>query len=390
MKFLSILVLLVSAVVFTSCKTSTKTESHAAGGRSWPGQMQNMAQDVRALLPFVYDRKAYTDPSNREQILKSLKQFSQAAHQIPAGAGKSFLGDDLLVEYSLKNLKEDLSRAANSFALGQYDYSRTVAKASLNHCFRCHSATKEGGQAAWNLDDVKNLNLAPIERVDLLVATRKFDEATRYMEGLLASEDFQKTYAFDFESVLRRYLALMIRVENSPARAKTELDRLLSRSSVPHYIVEQADGWRKSLSEWENEKKTNITSASQLFKEVEKRFRRAQQIQRFEKDHAGDVEYLRATAALHQGMKIVKRPQDQARALFWLGRAYEVLDELGSWNLHESYYEACLMKDPKSSMAKSCYNRLEASLYLGYSGSSGVHLPPEEKERLERLKSNMQ
>jgi hypothetical protein len=383
--------LTIAALALTACQSKSAKEPapENAAGSAWQWQMQGMAQDVKKLLPYLYNREAYQDPKNRAEIQAYLKEFSSEAHKIDPTNGKPFLSDDLLVQYSLDNLKQDLSRASYSFEIGQYEYSRASAKASLSHCFQCHSVTQPGSSAAWNLEDVHNLNLAPLEKADLFVATRKYDKALTYMEGLLNSADFQQNYAFDFESLLRRYLALIIRVEKAPQRALKELDKILERGGTPHYVEEQAQNWERSLKIWAGEKKTKPKNAKDLFAQVEKRFQRAESAQHFEKDHAGDVEYLRATALLHDGMTLLKTPADEARALYLLGRAYEVLDELGSWNLHESYYEGCINKDPKSAMAQQCYSRLEASLYMGYSGSAGTHLPQEEKERLRRLKERM-
>jgi hypothetical protein len=377
-----------------SCQSSSTSKEEAAPpaaeGGNWSGQMQNMATDVKKLLPFVYDRDAFQDPKNRQTISGYLKSFAQAAHHIKPETGKKFIGDDLLLNYSLASLTDDLNRASHSFDLGQLEYSRSVAKASLSHCFQCHSVTQAGSSATWDLDQLQSLNLAPLEKADLLVATRKYDKALTYMESLLNSPDFLKNYAFDFESLLRRYLALIIRVENAPRRASNALNKILDRGDTPHYIVEQAEGWRQSLKAWQKEKKQPVKNAKSMFDQVEKHFKKAEGIQHYEKDHAGDVEYLRATAQLHDGMKFLKSPADQAHALYLLGRAYEVLDELGSWNLHETYYEACIDRDPKTAIAKRCYSRLEASLYMGYSGSSGTHLPNEERERLKRLKEKLQ
>lgn len=378
------------SLIFMSCHSPEKKDATSDNG-NWTGQMENMAQDVKKLLPFLYDRDAYQDPKNRETVSHALKNFAQAAHHVQPETGKKILGDDPLIEYSLSSLTEELNRASHSYDMGQYEYSRSVAKASLSYCFQCHTVTQTGSSAAkWDLDQVQNLNLQPLEKADLLVATRKYDKALTYMEGLLSSPDFLKNYAFDFESLLRRYLALIIRVENAPRRALKELDKIMGHNDTPHYILEQAEGWRQSLKAWQKEKKHPIRTTKDLFAQVEKHFKKAESIQHYEKDHAGDVEYLRATAQLHEGMKLLKTPEDQAHALYLLGRAYEVLDELGSWNLHETYYEACIDKDPKSAMAKRCYSRLEASLYMGYSGSSGTHLPNEERERLKRLKDKMQ
>ncbi|MGZ3722919.1 MAG: hypothetical protein ACXVA9_08325 [Bdellovibrionales bacterium] len=167
------------------------------------------------------------------------------------------------------------------------------------------------------------------------------------------------------------------------------MNKILDRRDAPRAVATQAEAWRDSLKKWKKEKVHVVKKPKDLFEQVENRFKNAEKLQQYEKDHSGDVEYLRATAMLHEDLKILKKPDDQANALYLLGRAYEVLDELGSWNLHETYYEACVEKAPKAEVAKRCYSRLEASLYMGYSGSSGTHLPAEERERLKRLKDKL-
>ncbi len=368
-----------------SCKS--KPAKEVAAPMSWSGQMQGMAGDVKTLLPYLYDGRAFNDPKNRDTIKKALRDFSKSAHRIDPDSGKNFIGDPLLLEYSISSLQDELSRAAQSFEAGQLEYSRSVAKTSLSNCFRCHSVTNEGASAQWDLDQVHNLTLAPLEKADLLVAARKYEKALVYMESQLNSPEFYTSYGVDFEALLRRYLALLIRVEKDPQRALNALNKVLDRGDTPQYVLEQADGWRKSLELWRREKSPQVREPKDLFVQVEKRFARAQALQSYDKDHAGDVELLRATTFLHDGMKIVKTPADQARALYLLGKAYEVLDELGAWNLHENYYESCVRRDPKSATAKRCFNRLEASLYMGYSGSAGVNLPGDERARLEKLRA---
>jgi hypothetical protein len=139
------------------------------------------------------------------------------------------------------------------------------------------------------------------------------------------------------------------------------------------------------LNEWVREEQRH-KKAKDPIRLARQRIEKAMQIQQFPQDHAGDVEYLRATALLHQALKNHLNKSKEAETLYLLGRAYEVLDDLGSWNLHESYYEVCVRKAPRTAWAKSCFTRLEASIYQGYSGSSGTHLPAHERERLKELK----
>jgi hypothetical protein len=367
-----------------SCTNAAKKEQSA---ETWTGEMQDLAMDVKALLPYLYDKEAFSAPDNRERVQHYLNHFANGVHQISPEMAKGLTAQDPLVQYSLDNLKGDLQRAANSYQQGHFDYSRSVTKASLNHCFSCHSVTDVGSSARWNLEDVTSLKLAPLEKADLLVATRKYDKALTYMEELINSEQFLKTRTFDFESLLRKYLALMIRIQADPKRALAEMDKVAANPNTPHYVLDQINGWRRSLKAWVQEKPVPRKRAGKTLELAKERFQKAKKLQQFEKDHAGDVEYLRATAILHDGLGGLKKPADQAQALFMLGNAYEVLDELGSWNLHETYYEYCVLKAPKSPPAKNCFQRLEDSVSMGYSGSAGVNIPPEERERLDKLRS---
>ena len=378
-----IVVLLLSTL---SCRTTPKPDLPPAETKAFSGQMQNMAQDVRDLVPYLYDREAFQAPANRGKVEAALDGFAKASHEVKTESGQQILGDPLLVERTLSRLRDDANRALGSFREGQYEFARSVAKASLGSCFQCHSVTPPGRSARWDIDQVANLKLEPLEKFDLLVATRKYDRAVELAEGVLKDPQFPRDHAFDYEALLRRYLALVIRVEAAPARARDALDRVLQKTELPRYDADQITAWRASLKVWAKEPVRTVKNAKDLFAQVAACLGRAAKLQHFEKDHAGDVEYLRATAILHNNLRVLSTVGDQAKALYLLGRAYEVMDDLGAWNLHESYYEACLVKDPKGALGRTCYDRLEASLLMGFSGSAGTHLPPEERDRLGRLK----
>lgn len=379
-----IFILAVSGLV-AGCSSRPKTSETKSA--NWAGKMQGLAADVRELVPYIYSRQAFYAPENAARIKLGLKQLAKEAHSITPKMGQAFFGNDPLVEYSLEGLQADLERASDAFNIGQLEYARGVAKAATNHCFQCHSVTKEASSNTapdWKLEPAQLSGLSPLERVDLMVAARKYEEATRLLEGLMADKEYVQNFPFDFEAALRKYLSLMIRAENNPERPLRELDRILEHKEIPYYVAEQAHAWRNSLLEWS---RTNMKKLKKNpLAEARKRIARAGEIQQFAKDHAGDIEYLRATALLHEYLRSTKAPKEMADAYFLLGQAYEVLDELGYWNLHERYYESCITSAPHSNLARMCYGRLEASVYMGFSGSSGIHIPAAERARLRRLK----
>ena len=110
------------------------------------------------------------------------------------------------------------------------------------------------GQAAESIKVFLAVGAAYHTKAVLRQSLRKFDKATAFMESQLISPDFGKNYAFDYEAMLRRYLALVIRVENAPKRAVKQLNKILERKDLPKSIAEQADSWRNALKKWNKEK----------------------------------------------------------------------------------------------------------------------------------------
>jgi hypothetical protein len=76
-----------------------------------------------------------------------------------------------------------------------------------------------------------------------------------------------------------------------------------------------------------------------------------------------------------------------AEGLFLIGLSYDVLQDLGLWSLHEMYYQACIEKQPHSRLAQRCFERYKDSIILGYSGSSGMHIPGAVQVDLSRLQA---
>jgi len=382
---------LVLSLLLLSCGSAEKREEakQEKDAKAWSGKMQGLSENVKNLIPYIYNKKNYADPGNAAAVKKTLKDFSSSMHSIKPEMGKKYLGPDPILDYSLEQMRADVDRASDAFSAGQVDYSRSVMKSVVNHCFRCHSLTDEGSRAKWDISNFQNLSLTPIEKADLMVAARDYEGAKNYLESLFSSSDFMQNYQFEFEGALRRYLAIMLRIKKDPKTVLEEINKIQEKNNVPPYVQEQIKGWRKSLEAWAKEPKRPLKTSQ--FTLAQMRIARGQKMQGYPKDHNGDVEFLRATSLLHDFLSETRKisPEQLTNAYLMLGTAYEVLDDLGNSNLHEYYYESCIKTAPKSKFADSCYKRLEASVYMGYSGSSGVHVPPFEKARLQQLKSLM-
>jgi len=367
------------ALIFVSCESAKKDVD-----ASWSGQMQNMSQDIQKLIPYVYNKDAYSNPANEKRIARALSDIKSQSHKVPEEMGKSLLGDDPILTYSLNNLKTDLSRASSSFEDGHKEYSRSVLKSAVGHCFRCHSLTTIGAEARWDLSDFTQLELTSEEKLDLLIAARKYKEAFKFAEQEITQPGLADQSPMRFEGLLRKHLALSLRLNEKPRETLNDLNRVLENKKLPMYLEKQVKAWRESLKGWASfrSKGNNIDLA-------EKRIQKGLKLQEFSYDHAGDVEYIWASDLLHESLMKNQNPKEEGKIYYLLGRAYEVLDDLGSYGLHEAYYEACIKKSPKTKLAKQCFGRLEASLKMGFSGSSGLSLPKEERKKLDDLKEHL-
>ena len=374
-------------LTLAACTSQEKKDEKAA--QVWSGKMQGLAGNVKDLVPYAYNKRNYADPAHQQKVKATLVDFSKNMHALKPEMGKKYLGADPLVKYSLEQMRGDVDRAIDAFNAGQVEYSRSVVKSVVNHCFRCHSLTDQGARAPWDVSAFKDLTLTPIEKADLLVAARDYEGARSHLEAQLNSSEFAQNYPFEYEGALRRYLAIMLRINKDPSSVLRELDKISQKNDVPYYVQEQMVGWKKSLSDWSKESKKKPKGS--LLDQAKQRIKKGQNMQSYMKDHSGDVEFVRATGLLHEFLSGGQKIADEAlaEAYYLLGESYEVIDEMGYWNLHEVYYESCIRAAPKSKVAKSCFQRLESSVYVGYSGSSGVHVPQHEKQRLQQLKSLM-
>jgi hypothetical protein len=358
---------------------------------SWAANMQGMAEEVKALVPYVYSSRRYSDPANRGELAKHLKAFAKSVHSVPEMQGKKILGDDPIVSFSLYHLEADANRASSAFALGRVEYSRDVAKSVMNHCFRCHSMAKMGGSAQWKISSFEKVQMNPVEKADLMVATRDYDAAFASMKASLENFGFAQERPFEYETLMKKYLSLTIRQrsESGPEEAITLFSKIDESKQVPDHLKHYVATWLASLEDLGGYLKKNKKPSS-TYAMAQSLLRQGRDKQSYFKDHSGDVEFLRAAQSLHRSLLGQKSPAQKSKAYLLLGETYEVLDELGYWGLHEVYYESCVRTSPKTQLSKTCYHRLKNSILLGYSGSSGTHLPREERERLKELQKLVQ
>lgn len=375
---------MISAVSCTSSSKNSVDSTSAVAGATWAVQMQNMAKNLEGLMPYVFSRQEFLAPENKRKIHNMIKDFDKSIEVVPQHTGEEMLGKDPLVKFAIGRLRSNTRHALKAFDEGHMEFSRNILSENMGLCFSCHTTSQFGPENQFSKKVLDSgFRIKPSERAEYYVATRQFDRAIALLEGVLKSPGHLMDDPHEQVSSLRKYLSLQVRVKKDAAGAASLLESFLSNQKLPYFIASDAEAWLKSLRDWQKEGKTAKVGAYQRAQEL---LRKARGMQSGQGYQSGYIEYLRASSLLHEGLRENREPAVQAQIYQLLGKSYDTLSESGTWDLPEVYFEACIRSAPKTSLAKSCYRDFERSIILGFSGSAGIFIPREERDRMNELK----
>jgi tetratricopeptide (TPR) repeat protein len=346
---------------------------------SWAGKMQTTAQAFQDLLPYLYSEERFSDPKNSETIQSKISNYAKSIHTIDEKSAKTMLGDDPYVQQSLKSIQELTDRAQDSFKRGDRKNSRILLKATTTTCFKCHTRQNIGPETVyWKDFKVDQLDTNELEKAQILVAMRQYEEAKLNLKKYLSESETKGTFDIAYENALHYYLMISLRGQKTFQSTLNFLKAKMLIVKTPtelHYTIKH---WHKDLSYWmKNQKKLkpNPKVAYQVLKRNKKRYS--------ERNLVND---LVASSLLHQYLMTSPSNAEKSKAYRLLGQAYDELIVEGFWDLPEIYYEMCIHYSPRTQIAQNCFKRLKNNVTLGYSGSRGTMVPSQEYERLETLR----
>ncbi len=388
---LTIILMVFLGGMFACTNRPAKQESKnpTSAGSAWPGRMQGLSAVLSALMPYAFSRAEFESPKNNAEIKELLGQFVVAAKSVSQHAGEVVMGRDPLVSYGLTRLQSNVQQADQAFSEGHMEFARSVVRESTGLCFQCHSSTELGPRNGFSTVTLeKNFKINMTERAEFYVATRQIDRAIEVLESVLSAP--KGVYEDPHETIgsLKKFLALTVRVTKDAPRTVNVLENFVAKNDLPYFLSEDAKEWLKSAKAWraEGNKIKKGTAVADLKRQANNLIKHAQSIEDVQGDSAAYLDHLRASSLLHEALQKARKDSDLAEIYQLLGRSYTILAELGTWDLPEVYFEACVRAVPGTASAKECFREFEKSVIIGFSGSAGVFIPQEEKARLQELK----
>ena len=355
-----------------------------AGAAPTKFTMREAFESLVRLQTVASSSSALRDPKNAASISADLARFSSLNHTFPADPKNQEPATAALSSLFSQYAAETSRR----FEARETDVVGMRVRTLVGLCFTCH--TRERAPVDFN-DAQKRLDalgLTGLQRAQVLVATRQFDEAlveyTRLLDGAPSTERGLLEYA----RALQDAMALQVRVKDDAAGTLALLDKLGARADLPPFLKGNIAAWRKDVAAWKAEKfDAQKAKPEALFARAQTMMTKANTgFGPFSMDERRDVIWLRASGYLN--LALGKDPQLKSRgeALYLLGVCAGALRSPLWWDVDLLFFEACVRENPKTKVARRCFQQLSDRVYLGFTGSAGTFIPEDELARLTELR----
>lgn len=364
------------------------------GNAEWKKRMQSMLSDVLILFPFAFDEKRFNDPFNRPKIKEALGSLNKHSAELSKHTSKLTHTEGLKIDPSFPFVAEafesELQVAKNSFDAGNASQiqSQTYLRAALTKCILCHTQSANGPEL--KIDQFKDQlgTLNSQDRFMALAATRQFDDALAEFSKILAEKKESKPDLSRMDNEIRAALAIAVRVKKDPATTLKLINETITSGSGSKIIQSDLKSWKKSAMEWSAEKPLLLNSDEALFTEGNRLVEQSKKIEySLDSYQNSSIQLLRASSYLHDLLSNYSVSAYRAKSYILLASIYDLLPGFALWDLPDEYLGACIKENPHSEAGEKCFDEYSKLIVLGYSGSSGIHIPWAVRQHLESMKT---
>jgi hypothetical protein len=372
MKNLIAMSLLLSLMACRSEPTASEALSNAAPPvvqPTWSGSMRALQSSLSTVEPLIFDTAQFTDPKNQNLLKSEIHKMAVESKNI--SHNPTLISRDPTVRFVTSQFSDDLQHVDENFTSGKKDYARYRLLKVTSYCVECHTRTQQGPEFNFGRVEPFLQKMSAADQVEFLIANRKFDWSLNLVEKAISSPRQNMPHSWDIERLVRQGLQVAVQFKQDPASADRIISAIQKNPDSPFFLQQNLPRWKASIDHWKTTPGPlkDIASARAL-----------------SKDRKSEVDDMRVIASLLGLLSKDLKPDELGEALLLTGESYENLNDMSGMALNENYYESCIRQVPHTKWSKICFQKLESSTVLGYSGSSGTHIPLEMQIHLEALK----
>jgi|GEM_PF-3176351 len=333
-----------AAALVGGCAT-VKRNSVPQGG--WINNMHRLSAAHLYLLPKSASYREFADPAQKQEIAKQLRGMAETATAI-ANDPKAPNADPMIT-FTAAAFAADMRQTYADFERGDVQLARFNLNRVGRYCISCHTRADRGirdFEVGWS-SEISGLS-SP-EKIDFYLANRRYHSAWAEAKAMASNSEAARRDPHGWIRAIKRTMAMIVRVNDSPAQAEELASLTLTNSGAPNHLRREAKSWLIDIREWRADKRRHpgrdLFQVAVNLLEVKPSFIRS----------------LRASGILHEILEDTNSPH-YGEALFYSGIAASSLLEFNLGYLDQYYFEACISRSPHSELAEKCYARVEDSV----------------------------
>ena len=333
--------------------------------------MKDIFHELTFLYPLALNPGGFRGKADAKTSLYRLYQSTNSIHHFDHSK-------NLGAKYLLSSTKADAKAAWQRFEDQRYEESQFIIRHITENCVACHSllpSEKAFPLVPRFVQFVNKHDALPSAKARLFMASRQNDKALAIIEEDIQSKSL-KHLLFKPE-IMTLYFSLLLSAPQQYDRGMACLELKLKSSSHAEESVATAKNWIDSLRDLKS-----MPAENNLVVLAERHIASSKKLGRFPSDLNGLVYKIAALKTLERAMEVITVPSTLSR-IYLLAGEMELQIFQSFWlSKPQNYLETAIHLHPKGINAKKAYDALEQHLVLGYTGTSGVHLPDEVKDRL--------
>ncbi len=356
------------------------------GSRSTPDESSAIRPEMldafaasQKLFPYVWNPPAFADQRSHREILELLNRLETDFHKVEE-VGKPQPSDPGFT-VTLKIQQDMLADIRKRFAEGKKDYANWQLRALSGNCVACHTRSNVTNNFLGAAPVAASSSVEDqLAAIDFQLATRQFDSAAEEYLRLARTLASSPSGSADTMLPLKQWLVIQVRVKGEGNNAASQLRDFISHARVhedQHRILTQ---WVHDLSVPDTKPVGNsLATAKALLGTAEE--------QTLEHNEASLVRTLRATTLLHQLLDSTTDDSSRRQAEYLLALAYTRIPIRSFEVFQEPYLEHAIRGNPGSAEAQKAFALYRTRVEEDSTGSSGLNLDVEAKEKLQELKT---
>jgi hypothetical protein len=316
---------------------------------------------------YSLDMEYFEDRHNREDITAALEALVFNTDALEDHGG----GLDPSFDYLRRSLATDAEQALQRFQDRQFLGSQFMLSKLMENCATCHGrlpADQAFDTGARFLQEANVAAIPPVDRVNIEIATRQFDNALETYEEIFALPNMTDQ-GLSLIGAFEGYLKLCIGVVGDTDRAIATLQTFIKRSDMPDELRKQVGLWISALGSLDlaAAQGKELETARSLVGEADVMVRRAPNTY---PDRL--IEFIAASSLLHRYLQAASTYDDTIAEAYYLLAVAESQIAKSFWISETAFLlEKSIRQAPKTESAAKAYRALKEYVKAAQSTSAG-------------------